>query len=190
MKKFEEVIKEKIAKAIVVSSLQNETFEMFWETSSPFSQWHKCSFNVEPLFNSPDFNEEISFTSSDQYMMLHKALAFEDLETAKLIMKTNNVREQKRLGRSVRGFNEKYWDEIRVWIVYQGNKNKFAQNERLLSELIKTKGKTLVEASPDDNIWGIGLLKSDPKARKRETWQGSNYLGDILTYLRMELSNY
>jgi ribA/ribD-fused uncharacterized protein len=190
MKKFEKVIKEKISKAKSASALQSETFEMFWETASPFSQWHKCSFYAKPLFNSPEFNAEILFTSSEQYMMLHKALVFKDLETAKLIMKTNNVREQKRLGRSVNGFNDKDWDEIRVWVVYQGNKNKFAQNEVLLKDLINTKGKTLVEASPDDNIWGIGLAKSDLRAWKRDTWQGSNYLGDTLTYLRMELSNY
>ena len=188
MKNFELNIRKRISEAIENSDIENETFEFFWETSSPFSQWHKCSFNALPILKSDKFNTRIHFTSAEQFMMLHKALLFNDTQTATMIMKTSNVREQKRLGRMVSNFNDEVWNAHRVGIVYEGNKHKFIENEKLLSSLSETKGKTLVEASPDDQIWGIGLFQDDSRAYHRESWLGTNFLGDVLTALRIELT--
>ena len=74
-------------------------------------------------------------------------------------------------------------------LVYTGNKYKFTQNKELKEILLATRGTTLVEASPNDKIWGIGLTADNPKAQKRETWEGKNLLGEILTELRIELYN-
>lgn len=191
MKNFEIQIRKEIAEAMRKSNVQTEAFEFFWETISPFSQWHKISFESLPILKSSQFTSEILFTSAEQFMMFHKALAFDDFETGQKILATNNVREQKRLGREVKGFNNQAWDEVKVWVVFEGNKRKFTQNQDILTKLLDTKGKTLVEAAPDDKIWGIGMAKDNPKAWARKTWGGLNYLGDVLTFLRIELSqNY
>jgi ribA/ribD-fused uncharacterized protein len=154
-----------------------ESYYYFWETKHPFSQWHKCSFEIEGR----------NFTSAEQYMMYGKAMLFQDIDSANKILNTNNVREQKQLGRQVIGFDKKIWDLNAPTIVYKGNKEKFKQNDELLNLLLSTKGQTIVEASPDDNIWGIGLSKDQKDAASILTWQGTNWLGIVLTELREEL---
>lgn len=121
-------------------------------------------------------------------MMLHKALLFSDVDAARKIYNTKNVRDQKAHGRGIKNFNDAQWKMFRAAIVYQGNKEKFSQNLALMEELISTQGKSLVEAAPDDAVWGIGLSKEDPRAWDRATWLGSNLLGEILTQLRIEFT--
>jgi ribA/ribD-fused uncharacterized protein len=154
-----------------------ESYYYFWETKHPFSQWHKCSFEIEGR----------NFTSAEQYMMHGKAMLFQDINCANKILNTNDVREQKHLGRQVIGFDKKIWDLNAPSIVYKGNREKFKQNEGFLKLLLSTKGQTIVEASPDDTIWGIGLTKGQEEAKSIFTWKGTNWLGIVLTELREEL---
>lgn len=133
------------------------------------------------------YPKQRQFTSAEQWMMYCKAMLFIDLEIADEVMKTEDPRSIKELGRRVRRFNEDTWTVYRWRFVYQGNKYKFTQDERLKKALCETQGTTLVEASPYDKIWGIGLRSSDPRALSRSTWQGKNLLGEILTELRMKL---
>jgi ribA/ribD-fused uncharacterized protein len=152
-----------------------EKFTFFW--SGVFSQWFKSEFTID--------NQK--YTCAEQYMMYKKALLFEDEETANAIMRTNNPREQKALGRKVRGFNKKVWDDNCKEIVYEANYAKFTQNQEMKKQLMNTKGTTLVEASPKDFIWGIGLHETDPRAKDRNQWKGTNWLGEVLTNLRENL---
>lgn len=168
-----------------------ESFTFFWANKSPFSQWHRCTFkanfmNVIYPKNEID-NAAHEFTSSEQYMMYSKAMLFLDRDTANSILRTSNVKEIKQLGREVNYFDEIVWDFNKVRIVFEGNKAKFTQNEELKKALFATKGTTLVEAAPNDAIWGIGLSEDDPRALKRDTWLGKNLLGEILTQIRIEL---
>ncbi|KAF5038787.1 hypothetical protein DSECCO2_550700 [anaerobic digester metagenome] len=169
----------------------NESFTFFWVTKSPFSQWYRCNFktdfvNVREPKNEFD-NAVHEFKSAEQYMMYSKAMLFLDRETANKILKNSDVKEIKQLGREVKYFDETVWDFNKIRIVYEGNKAKFTQNESLKEALFATKGTTLVEAAPNDAIWGIGLAEDDPRASKRETWQGKNLLGEVLTQLRVDL---
>ncbi len=120
-------------------------------------------------------------------MMYGKAILFRDIDSANKILSTNNVREQKQLGRQVKNFNKEIWDLNATSIVYNGNKEKFRQNKEFLNLLLSTKGQTIVEASPDDNIWGIGLTKDQEESKSIFTWKGTNWLGIILTELREEI---
>lgn len=154
-----------------------EEFEFFYETKNCFSQWYKCEFEFGGT----------QFSSAEQFMMHEKALLFNDQNSAEMILETNNPREHKEIGRNVKGFDNSIWVKNSVDIVYEGNKQKFTQNQKLLNKLFKTKGKTLVESSPTDSIWGIGLSAESPKKIKRRKWKGDNLLGIVLTELREEL---
>ncbi len=154
-----------------------EKFVFFWESFSPFSQWHVKPFIVDG----------ITFNTAEKWMMYQKALLFNDNNTANKILKTNSAKTQKSLGREVVGFKDSVWKENRERIVYEGNFHKFTQNKDILKMLLNTKGKTIVEASPSDQIWGIGLHKTDSRALNKSTWKGLNLLGYILTKLRDDL---
>lgn len=151
-----------------------ERFTFFWR--GPFSQWHPSRFVIDG----------VTYTHAEQYMMAEKARLFGDRETLAMIMKASNPKEQKALGKKVRGFVEEMWQQEVRPILFRGNRAKFSQNERLMELLLETEGTTLVEASPYDQIYGIGLAENDPRAKSRATWRGQNVLGDVLTKLRDE----
>jgi ribA/ribD-fused uncharacterized protein len=171
--------------------LSAEKFTFFWETKSPFSQWHKCLFETnignEITSRNISANQTFKFTSAEQCMMYSKAMLFLDNDIAEKILVINDVKRIKQLGRKVNFFDHDVWDFNRNSIVYEVNKAKFTQNEELKEALFFTKGSTLVEAAPNDTIWGIGLTADDPRALKRNTWLGKNLLGEILTQLRTDL---
>lgn len=156
-----------------------EKFTFFWRTASPFSQWFPADFTVNG----------VQYTSAEQYMMHQKALLFGDQNNADKIMRTRSASVQKKLGRQVTGFDQTVWEGECQRIVYEGNRAKFTQNEDLLAALLATRGTTLVEASPDDRIWGVGLAEEDPRIHNRRTWRGTNWLGEVLTRLREEIGS-
>lgn len=152
-------------------------YHFFWRKGSPFSQWHPSTYTLNGYV----------YTTAEQGMMHGKALLFGDDEIGNLILQTNNdPRSVKALGRQVRGFNEKLWKQYREEIVYNNNVAKFSQNEHLLNALLSTEG-LLVEASPCDAIWGIGLHEKDARKMPEHKWRGINLLGKILTRVRDEL---
>ena len=172
---------------------ENEKYSFFWATKSAFSQWHKCKFKAERIYRTPDYLEEVDkeilFTSAEQYMMYHKCMLALDFDAAQKVLTTSDPKKQKQIGRSIKMSEEilETWDFFKAQIVYDGNKAKFEQNEDLKKELLATVGTTIVEAAPNDKVWGIGLAEDDPRAQKRENWLGKNLLGEILTIIRKEM---
>ena len=158
-------------------SATKEEFVFFWKSHSPYSQWYISDFTVKGN----------TFNCAEQYMMYSKAMLFDDKETADAILKESDPRNHKWLGRRVQNFDQKKWDKNCMDIVKRGNKAKFFQNEKLYKTIIDTHPKTLVEASPMDKIWGIGLAANDYRARNRKSWRGKNLLGEALTEVRDEL---
>jgi len=71
--------------------------------------------------------------------------------------------------------------------VFAGNYARFSQNPDQRELLFATRGTTLVEASPHDRVWGIGLAADDPRALDRSQWLGLNLLGEALTRVREAL---
>lgn len=90
----------------------------------------------------------------------------------------------KQLGREVKNYDDKIWSEKRFNVVKVGNREKFNQNINFYNALLNTEGTSLVEASPYDKIWGIGLAANNPDAKDRKKWKGLNLLGEALTQLR------
>lgn len=151
-------------------------FHFFWESDSPFSQWYMSNFEVD----SKQYN------CAEQWMMAQKAVLFCDESAYHKIMQAKTPREQKQCGRNVQDFSKTQWDKIARYLVYFGNQAKFTQNPDILKVLLETEGE-LVEASPYDKIWGIGLKEDDPRALRKEQWLGTNWLGEVLTSLRDNL---
>lgn len=152
-------------------------YEFFY--SGPFSQWCPSIFVIN----------EVEYNCAEQYMMAQKALYFGDIDTAECIMLTKSPRIQKKLGRAVSNFDLGKWASVAKDIVYEGNYAKFTQNKPLLDELLATYPKTLVEASPTDCVWGIGLSKYDEKRFDKKQWRGKNWLGEVLTKVRDDIMN-
>ena len=149
-------------------------FHFFW--GGFLSQWYISDFKID----------NVVYNCAEQFMMAYKAKLFNDEESYKKILNTKKPKEQKRLGRMVKNFEINKWNKIAKEIVYKGNYDKFTQNEVLKLKLLNTTG-LLVEASPYDTIWGIGLSESDPDAKNSNKWRGKNWLGEILTKLREDL---
>ncbi|KAK7468172.1 hypothetical protein BaRGS_00036585 [Batillaria attramentaria] len=164
-------------KPLVKAGGQKEEFEFFYGKNSPFSQHYPVKFEVDG----------VTYNCAEQYMMHQKAVVFKDSEMSGKIMATSNPVEQKRYGRKVRNFDKDVWSRRAPKVVRAASKAKFSQNEKLLKKLLATHPRTLVEASPRDRLWGIGLGASNPKARDRKQWRGKNLLGQILTEVRDEL---
>jgi hypothetical protein len=154
-----------------------EEFHLFY--GGVFSQWYPCKFTINM----------IEYNCAEQYMMAMKASMF-DWSMLDEIMASTQPRHQKELGRKIKNFNIELWNKYAKDIVFQGNLAKFGQNTNLRKLLKDTAPKTLVEASPYDKIWGIGLDAKDPRALSRNTWQGTNWLGETLTRVRDTLINH
>jgi ribA/ribD-fused uncharacterized protein len=125
-----------------------------------------------------------TYASAEHYMMAHKAWLFGDGESADRILAAGHPGEAKKLGRTVRGFDEPTWDAHRFGIVVRGNVAKFGAHDDLTEFLLGTSGRVLVEASPLDRVWGIGLAASDERAASPAAWQGANLLGFALMAAR------
>ena len=154
-----------------------EEFYLFW--GGFCSQWVPSKFVIDG----------IEYNDCEQYMMSRKALLFKDVKTNQKIMMLTDPRMQKAAGREVKNFKADKWNAICRDVVYQANYAKFTQNPDLLKELISTGDKQIVEASPEDKIWGIGLHASDPRASDRRFWLGSNWLGEAITKVRETIKN-
>ncbi len=154
---------------------ERDGYVFFW--SGWPSQWYPARFAVD----------RVTYSCTEQYMMAEKARLFGDGDTLRQILATTNPAEQKALGRCVTPFDEARWTAKCREVVYRGNLAKFGQNDDLRALLLATGTKTLVEASPKDRIWGIGLAADDPRATKRSAWRGKNWLGEELMRVRAEL---
>lgn len=120
-------------------------------------------------------------------MMAEKARLFNDKETLKKILVAHTPGEAKQLGRAVSGFNESTWIKNRFNIVVQANIAKFEQNKELQDFLLNTGSRVLVEASPVDKIWGVGLAEHDEAISDPRVWKGLNLLGFALMEARYRL---
>jgi len=144
---------------------------------SCFSQWWMQNFEVEG----------VRYLCAEQFMMAEKARLFNDSEMLESIMQTAFPKEMKAYGRAVRNFDQSIWDANCYQIVKNASKAKFTQNTELLEFLLGTRNRILVEASPRDRIWGIGMGKNNLDADNPLKWRGRNLLGFALTEVRDEL---
>ena len=146
-------------------------------TKSCFSQWYDFPFS----------DAGINFATAEHYMMHGKAKLFSDTEAMKKILNANNPGAAKALGRSVKGFDNAIWDAHKFDLVVKANLAKFGRKGELQDFLLSTGKRVLVEASPVDKIWGIGLAQDDDAATNPNLWKGENLLGFALMEVREQL---
>ena len=128
------------------------------------------------------------FSSNQQYYAYNKAKTFCDTTTASKIMLESNPVEMKNLGKHVLGFDHKVWSNTKVEVMKRGLQAKF-KNERLREILLDTKDATLMEASPYDKFWGVGLSKNNRRIWQKNNWHGhaKNMMGQLLYEIRLDL---
>eukprot|EP01089_Gocevia_fonbrunei_P023363 TRINITY_DN981_c0_g1_i1.p1 TRINITY_DN981_c0_g1~~TRINITY_DN981_c0_g1_i1.p1 ORF type:complete len:178 (-),score=31.46 TRINITY_DN981_c0_g1_i1:54-587(-) len=154
-----------------------DKFVFFWKGWP--SQWYSAKFSVDGD----------NYVCAEQYMMAEKARLFKDEDTREKILAKASPKAHKALGRSVKNFDQTVWEENAVKIVAQGNRYKFNQHPELKQKLLNTGDRILVEASPLDKIWGIGLAADDPRALNQKKWLGKNWLGEALMTVRKDFKN-
>jgi ribA/ribD-fused uncharacterized protein len=157
--------------------IETATMVLFWQPPAVFGQWTPSTFVVDGQ----------TYGCAEQFMMAEKARLFGDEATRARILATDSPREHKALGRTVAHFDTATWQDACLDIVVRGNLAKFGQNPEMRAALLATGDKLLVEASPLDRIWGVGLRADDPRIHDRSQWPGRNLLGEALMRVRAEL---
>ena len=152
-----------------------ETDQYYFFLRHKFGQWTLRNMTA------PD---GIVYNCCEQYMMYQKAMLFGDQTTAVKILSEPEPALQKDIGREVQHFDAKLWDQHKLGIVWYGNFLKFTQHADLNERLQATGNKILVEASPVDLVWGVGLKDSDDRILDPANWTGKNLLGKVLMSIR------
>lgn len=158
-------------------------YVFFWKpenevvNKSCLGQWQLSKFEV-------DVDE---YCCAEQYMMSEKARLFQDNEIIDKIMSSSDPKVIKALGKKVKGFDQILWDKAKYSVVLNANYFKFSQNIEMRNFLLSTRNKILVEASPLDTIWGIGLSETNGKIMDPTKWRGQNLLGFALMEVRDDL---
>ncbi|MFI5684839.1 NADAR family protein [Streptomyces sp. NPDC051636] len=146
--------------------------------ASCLSQWWPSPFVVDG----------VEYPTAEHWMMAGKARLFEDAEGERRVLAAGHPSQAKKAGRLVRGFDEAIWERERFRIVVEGSVHKFAAHPELREFLLNTGDRVLVEASPVDRVWGIGLAADDEAAMHPERWRGPNLLGFALMEARERLA--
>lgn len=151
-----------------------EKYVCFW--GSEFSNFYPARIEAEGLV----------FPTSEHYFMWQKAMHFNDHKLANIMLKLDHPADVKLLGRRVEGFGEEEWDAVKVQAMFNAVYLKFTQNPILKERLMapEYEGKSFVEGSPVDKIWGVGLAFDSEEIADEKNWQGENLLGLVLNTVR------
>ncbi len=154
--------------------VETDNMVLFWQADSVFSNRYPAKFEMHGQ----------KFKNSEAAFMYLKAELFRDEEIMARILKNQEPAAVKRLGRHVKGFVEEAWDDAREYAMTIAVSWKFHSNPEMMKILKDTGKKLIVEASPVDAIWGIGLAPNDPLALDQANWKGLNLLGKVLMNVR------
>lgn len=147
-------------------------------TRACFSQWYPAPFMVDG----------VRYATAEHWMMAGKARLFGDTGALAKVLAHDDPAKAKAAGRGVRDFDEAVWTAHRFDLVVAGNRAKFEAHPSLRDFLLGTGDSVLVEASPVDPVWGIGLAADAPAAHDPAAWRGLNLLGFALMAVRGALA--
>jgi ribA/ribD-fused uncharacterized protein len=130
----------------------------------------------------------VHYATAEHFMMAEKARLFKDEAALEKILEVFEPAAAKALGRDVKNFDEAVWEKARFDAVLRGTLAKFGAHADLKTFLLSTGERVLVEASPRDKVWGIGMGAQHPDARTPSKWKGKNLLGFALMTARAQLA--
>lgn len=158
--------------------VETDTHIFFWMADSIYSNF----YTPAPLW-LPAY--KLNFLNSEAAFMFLKAMTFGDIFVAtQILTSSQDPKYVKGLGKTVNGFDEDIWEDARYGAMLDAVYHKFDKNPKLKAELLASGNKILVEASPYDRIWGIGLATNDPRIFDESNWRGLNLLGEVLMDVR------
>lgn len=157
---------------------ETKTHVYFWNSS--LSNFHKMSIEIEG-----DKGEK--FPTSEHLFMYYKALHFNDLDAAERITRVKPPAFAKDIGRAVRNYNDEEWDNVRYQYMVDTLRRKYANPSKERDFLVGTHPKILVEGSPYDKVWGVGIHYKDRRIVDVRNWEGDNLLGKALMEVRKEV---
>lgn len=167
-------------------------YVFFWGHTNRSKQVNKTCFSQWYTDSGEFKDKDFIYDSCEHYMMLGKLLAMNGGDTSDRmvdrILEAESTEKVKKLGRKIKNFDSSKWDEVKFDVVVEGNFLKFSQDEDLKDFLLSTGDKILVEASPFDPVWGIGLDSKAPNIENPHTWEGENLLGYALMQVRDRLN--
>ena len=171
----------------VIESGNAITYLFFWghQPAKDGSITKSCLSN---WYHAPFTRDGLTYLTAEHYMMAKKALLFNDAQAYQEILRAKTPKEAKELGRKVSGYIDEIWNVHRQNIVITGNEAKFSQHPELKQFLLSTQNTVLVEASPYDPIWGIGMAAGEENIENPKTWKGLNLLGFALMEVRNRLN--
>jgi ribA/ribD-fused uncharacterized protein len=112
---------------------------------------------------APFAEDGVIYPTAEHWMMAGKARLFDDEPGLAAVLAGTSPRDAKAASRAVRGYCEQAWAVARFDLIVAGNLAKFRQNPELAAFLSATDRKVLVEASPRDRVWGIGIGAGHPE---------------------------
>lgn len=157
--------------------LITETAVLFYGCADVFSNWYGCQFKYDGH----------SFKNSEQALMYAKASLFKCSYSISKTLKTPDPYKVKKIGRGVSNFDDRVWISRREQIMSDILFCKFSQDDYLKECLIATGDRLIIEASPYDKIWGIGMYETEDGAANPSNWNGLNLLGKCLMNVRNKL---
>lgn len=175
-----------------------DKFVLFWrdylgnwsKPPKPLEYWDKNWDGPIPANARNTFlYTQRQFPTSEHLFMYIKAVYFKDWETAEKIVVAGTPKEAKDLGRGVRNFSEKEWENVREDAMFTALVTRSYSDDRFKEILLNPSFENLgfVEASPYDKIWGIGLGEEEYNANIKSRWPGKNLLGKCLDECRRYL---
>ncbi len=160
----------------------------FWG-HTPRDKHAICKSCLSQWYDAPFKRDGVLYKTAEHYMMAGKAKLFNDYHAYKKILQSPHPKAAKSIGREIIDFSEEVWLEQRFAIVVAANIAKFSYHPALRAYLLNTNDRVLVEASPVDSIWGIGLAADHQDVENPDKWQGLNLLGFALMHVRNVLKN-
>jgi ribA/ribD-fused uncharacterized protein len=161
--------------------MSSTTFIYFWKHDEipygVFCNWSPHSIQID----------EITFATAEHALMFGKAILFKDEEASKKLITSKDPKEAKSIGRTVKDFDEQIWDQHKFTIMCKVLLAKVNQHKIIKDLLLTTQDATIVEASPLDDIWGIGLGAKKAALVGPSKWKGQNLLGKAWEYVRNEI---
>lgn len=162
---------------------------VFWGMGSVCSNFHGAQYyRLEEYPKDPSDPKYVLFKSVEHDYMYHKAMYFKDYYHAEKIRTAKEPKDAKRWGRKVRWFDPAKWDKVKVDLMYRAKLAQAHEWSYIRNYYLKMHGRTFIEASPYDGIWGVKLRADDPRVYNRRKWQGKNLLGKVCERLAEQLT--